>query len=272
MLGIASQLEHHYRRLGCEHFQRLPCHSDKFHHHDNAVIQTCSYTHIGGFNSGGAFSLDSGSFANFTQTSMSNGSDSGGASFGVAGVNGNYNVTGMSLGNSQGTVAIVAFKSNSLAVTSPATLPDGALSNAYNYTPAGCRWKGCLDLVITSGALQTGLSLNASTGAITGMPTSGPTNSVTFQVADTNSHTASQAESIKVSSSPNAIALVQSKNQVTSSSTIVFASNVTAGDLVIVNYGWSYGPILGTCTDSLGTPFQLRFFRYSFYSGTGTLA
>lgn len=182
------------------------------------------------------------------------------AGFLVGGGNGNYSVKWTNATNTTGTCAIIAFKSASLAVTSPAVLPDGALSTSYSYTLTAAGGSGAYTWSITSGALQSGLSLNTSTGAITGTPLAGPTNSITFQVADTNSHTATEAVTLKVANSLNAITFVQGKTQA-SGATLAFTSNVTSGNLVVVNSGWSNGVTMSLCSDTLGTPFKLLFFQ-----------
>ncbi|HMY73819.1 MAG TPA: putative Ig domain-containing protein, partial [Blastocatellia bacterium] len=52
----------------------------------------------------------------------------------------------------------------------PGTLPGGTVGTAYNQTVAASP-AGSYNYAVTSGALPTGLSLNAGTGAITGAPT-----------------------------------------------------------------------------------------------------
>lgn len=177
-----------------------------------------------------------------------------------AGANTTYNVKWTNASNSTGTCAIIAFQSNSIAITSPTALPDAGLNVAYNYTLTATGGAGSYTWSITSGALQTGLSLNTSTGAITGTPTAGPQNSITFQVTD-GTHTTTKAVTLKVATTLNAISFVQGKTQNSGTSGLAFTSNVTSGNLIVANSGWSSGITTRACTDTLGTPFQLIFFE-----------
>jgi len=226
------------------------------------------YSVIGGSLAGGNLLDPATSIANGWVQIGGAASSSAGYVFG--GTNGSYNAKWTNTTNSSGTCATVAFQSNALAVTSPATLPDGGLSTAYSYTLTATGGKGAYTWSITSGSLQTGLSLNTSTGAITGTPTAGPQNSITFQVADTNSHTATEATTLKVSSALNAITFVQGKTQGSGVGTLAFTSNVTSGNLVVVNSGWSNGVTSNSCTDTLGTPLQVLFFENTQQSAVNT--
>ncbi len=77
-----------------------------------------------------------------------------------------------------------------LAVT-PATLPQGAISEAYPSTSlAATGGLPAYAWSITAGALPGGLTLNGSTGAITGTPTASGTFTFTAQVKDSLNNTA----------------------------------------------------------------------------------
>ena len=65
------------------------------------------------------------------------------------------------------------------------TLATGAIGEAYNQTLVATGGLGGYVWSTTSGALQAGLSLNASTGAISGTPTASGANSITFRATDT---------------------------------------------------------------------------------------
>ncbi|HWC97236.1 MAG TPA: putative Ig domain-containing protein [Candidatus Sulfopaludibacter sp.] len=216
------------------------------------------YSHIGGFQSAGQMDVNSASLPSWTQVSNKDGADSQAAAFAVAGTNGSYSMTWNNATNTQVTTMIVAFKSKSLAITSAATAPDGGQSVAYDYTLLAAGGKGAYTWSITSGALQPGLSLNSSTGEISGTPSYGPTNSITFQVADTNSNTATATISLKVASALNSVSLLQGKSTAVTANTLAFTSNVTAGSLLIAITGWNNTDSKFTyCTDTAGTPLQL---------------
>jgi hypothetical protein len=216
------------------------------------------YSHIGGFQNAGVFGYGSG----YTGLGSVDGNDSSAAEFQIAGANGSYTSTFSNRTNTQGVIAIVALKSNSLTIRSPAVLPDGALTNAYNYTLVATGGVGSYTWSITAGSLQSGLSLNTSTGAITGTPTASSTNTITFHVTD-GTNSANLTATLKVGGSLSTITLVQSISSATSGDAIslVFPSNVTAGNLIVAAGGYNGGSPSGSgavqlCTDSRGTVFQ----------------
>ncbi len=137
---------------------------------------------------------------------------------------------------------------------SPSTLPDGSLTNAYNYTLQATGGVSTYTWSITSGHLQPGLSLNTSTGAITGTPTAGPQNTITFHVTD-GTNTANLTATLKVSSVANTATFVQGKTGAVPDSA-TFASNVTSGHLIFVDNVKSLNDTFDSCTDSIGTTFQ----------------
>jgi large repetitive protein len=159
-----------------------------------------------------------------------------------------------------GTVAAVLFKSLSgITMQSPTALPDAGLSLAYGYCLQATGGNASYTWSITSGSLQPGLSLNTSTGCISGTPTSGPTNTLTFHVTDGTNSADLTSATLKVAASLNTPTLVQAKSA--SSSTVVFTSNITSGNLILVsrtdNFGVLPNGLLGTCTDTRGTVFQI---------------
>jgi large repetitive protein len=89
---------------------------------------------------------------------------------------------------------------NSLAVNPP-TLPAGTQNVAYNQTVTASGGTGPYTFALTSGALPTGLSLNASTGAITGTPTGSGTSNFTIQATDSIGDTGSRAYAVNIGTS-----------------------------------------------------------------------
>jgi hypothetical protein len=76
-------------------------------------------------------------------------------------------------------------------IITTSTLPNGVVGAAYAATLAATGGTTPYTWSLTSGALPTGLSLNASTGAIGGQPSQGVTNTpLTFKVTDSTSPTA----------------------------------------------------------------------------------
>jgi len=88
------------------------------------------YAHVGGFNSGGAFVIGGG----YTTAGIQQGHDSAAQEFKIAGTNGGYTASFNTTGNTDVTLVTIALRSAPITFQSPALLPDGALSKAYNYT------------------------------------------------------------------------------------------------------------------------------------------
>jgi Putative Ig domain len=84
------------------------------------------------------------------------------------------------------------------------TLPNGIVGANYNQTVAFTGGHGPFTWSISSGALPTGFSLNAATGAITGSSSPANTYSFTVKVVDSSNpaQTASQALSISIVNGP----------------------------------------------------------------------
>jgi len=88
------------------------------------------------------------------------------------------------------------------------SLPGATVGTAYSQTLASSGGTGATTWSISVGALPSGLSLNASTGAITGTPTTAGTVNFTVMVTDSATPTAStdtQALSIVVAASAPAV-------------------------------------------------------------------
>jgi hypothetical protein len=222
--------------------------------------------YAGGFRSGGVFGIQTGSIATDVPVNFSNGADSQGMFYYFAGNAGSNNCTFTNATNDQGTVAIVALQASSIAIQSPAALPDGALSNAYKYTELATGGVGSYTWSISSGSLPSGLSINSSTGAITGTPTTSNNYSFTVQVTD-GTHTATKSSTIKVTTGLNTPTVVQTKGCASNGNcaSLLFASNVTSGNLIVANVGWLFGTTMTPeyCTDGVGTPFQLLFWEFN---------
>ncbi len=68
------------------------------------------------------------------------------------------------------------------------TLPSGAIGAPYSQTLAATGGLGGYTWSITSGTLQTGLTLNSATGQISGTPTAGGAATITFRATDSGSN------------------------------------------------------------------------------------
>jgi hypothetical protein len=212
------------------------------------------WAHVGGTQSGGIFTQAAG----FYYGGHQQGHDSAAQEFKITGVNGSYSASFNNSVNSDITLVTIALQPVTIAIQSPTQLPDGALTNAYNYTLLSTGGTGAVTWSITSGSLQSGLSLNASTGAITGTPVSSTTNNITFQVTD-GTHTTTKATTLKIGGTLNTPTLVQSKitgSNAGTNNTFAFTSNVTAGNTILI----AVRPLTANgllCTDSVNTIYHL---------------
>ena len=214
------------------------------------------YASVGGSQSGGIFSIGSG----YSWLGNQGGHDSAEQEFKVAGTNGGYTASFGTSVNTDVTLVTIALQSKPIAIQSPNLLPNGALSKAYNYTLLALGGTGSYTWSITSGSLQSGLSLNASTGAITGTPLSSSNNSITFRVND-GTNSATLATTLKIAATLNTPALVQTKgppNNIGSTPTLAFTSPVTLGDVLLVAMEGGGVP----CTDSVGTIYRHMYLDF----------
>jgi hypothetical protein len=188
------------------------------------------------------------------------GSDAMCQEYAIAGANGSITATMPNKNIGSGTTMIVALPPLALAITSPATIPDGVKSQTYSYQLNGVGGTGTYTWAITAGALQSGLSLNASTGVISGTPTTSSVTSVTVQITDGSSATATKSINLTIGGTANTASVVQSK-QSSNSATVVYASNVTAGNLLFIAKTFTSNSgttgIVNYPTDSLGTVYTL---------------
>ena len=89
-------------------------------------------------------------------------------------------------------------------VLSPADVPDGQATIAYNTTITATGGVGPLTYSISAGALPPGLTLNASTGAITGIPTTAGTYNFTVRAVDPDRpmYNGTRAYSVGIAAAP----------------------------------------------------------------------
>jgi hypothetical protein len=156
---------------------------------------------------------------------------------------------------------------------SPTTLPNGFLSTAYSQTLTQTGLSGTPAWSVSVGALPTGLSLNATSGAITGTPTALGTFNFTVEVTDGTCST-SQAYTVVISCTgvsvnpatlPNATQLVaysQTLTQTGLSGTITWS--VSAGTLPT---GLTLNASSGVIS---GTPSALGTFNFTVQATDGT--
>jgi hypothetical protein len=101
-------------------------------------------------------------------------------------------------------VAICAPAATCPVITlNPGTLPNGILGAPYSQTVSGVGGTAPYTFTVSSGALPSGLTLNATTGMISGTPSAAATFTFTITATDTNSCPGSQAYSIVIVGSPN---------------------------------------------------------------------
>ena len=91
----------------------------------------------------------------------------------------------------------VSIGTSSLTLT-PSTLPNGTQGNAYSQTITASGGTGPYTFAIASGALPSGLSLNAATGAITGTLSGSGVSNFTIQATDSIGNIGSNAYTVSV--------------------------------------------------------------------------
>ncbi|MBX5480743.1 MAG: putative Ig domain-containing protein [Myxococcaceae bacterium] len=106
--------------------------------------------------------------------------------------------------NGQGDTAPVAFTIYALPAITTASLPTPYRAVTYSATLTASGGKAPLTWSIASGALPTGLSLNAGAGQITGTPTASGPFTFSVQVSDANNKTATKSFTLTV---PPALAI-----------------------------------------------------------------
>lgn len=207
------------------------------------------YGRIAGFRSAGFFAPGTG----YTYSWDSNLNDSVGSEFSLAGTNGTYNATWSNTTNDQGNYILIALKAATVLAVTTEALPVAALSVPYSYSLAAEAGTGAYTWAITAGALPTGLTLSGN--LISGTPTAGlGDNSLTFQVTDGAATTATKSLVLHLAASFPAISEVQTNND---SNALAFASNVTAGNLLLVSQQCEQPDCINVVTDTRSTVYRL---------------
>jgi hypothetical protein len=222
----------------------------------------CIYGGAGNDNSAGWQGVQDADVGTWWQVGSTAGADSGSGFLRIGGAAGAGNTITADNGGTSGTLFNVAFKSNALAINSPAAAPDGDTTHTYAYTELATGGAGAYTWSISAGALPTGLSINSSTGAITGTPTVSNNYTATIQVQDAGAvHTATKVTTFAIATALNSIAFVQGTSVAAGhlgDNTLAFPSNVTAGNTLMVNMGAGADRAkIGFCTDSVGTAYKL---------------
>ena len=207
---------------------------------------------------------------------------------------GNYNFTIQSTDSTPNTGTrnySVTIGTNSLTVN-PASLPNGSQGIAYSQTVSASGGTGPYTFAVTSGALPTGLSLNAASGAITGTPSGSGVSNFTIQATDTVGNIGTRAYAVNIGTAtltvnpatlPNGSQGIAYSQTVTASGgngTYTFA--VSAGALPAgLSLNGASGAITGTPSGSGASNFTIRAIdtngsigtrAYSVNIGTTTLA
>ncbi len=107
----------------------------------------------------------------------------------------NFDVTATDTVTATGTTSYTVVI-NPLMVISPASLPDHTINVAYSQTVSKTNGTGAATFAVTSGALPTGLSINAGTGVISGTPTATGTFNFDITATDTVGSTTTKSYSI----------------------------------------------------------------------------
>lgn len=107
-----------------------------------------------------------------------------------------------SAGTAPAKQALTIVVATGLAITTAPALPPVTINTAYSETLTASGGTGALTWAITTGALPTGLTLNAATGAITGTPKVAGSFSFTAKVTDSKSVTATQAFTLTIAATP----------------------------------------------------------------------
>ena len=127
--------------------------------------------------------------------------------------------------------------SPSINISTPTSGLAGTFGNSYSLAASSSGGSGSNVYAIASGALQSGLSLNTSTGAISGTPTATGDSAITLSVTDSNGATASTS-SFTISIGRREITIASDNKTAAYSGTSASVSNsftISAGTLVVTN-------------------------------------
>jgi hypothetical protein len=128
------------------------------------------------------------------------------------------------------TIATTSVPSGSMGTTYSATLQASGGSSPYS-------WK------VASGALPTGLSLNASSGAISGKPSSSGTSTFTAEVTDASSSTAKKSFSVAVAEAAQPLTITTTSVPNGSTNTAYSAFLYAGGGQTPYNWAISAGSL-----------------------------
>ena len=175
---------------------------------------------------------------------------SSGALSGTPTAGGTFNFTVSATDSSTGTGPYTGSRAYTLIIDvptitiSPATLPNGTITFAYNQTVAASDGTAPYTYAITAGALPNGLSLNPVTGQISGTPTSTGTFNFTVTATDSSTgagpYTGSRAYSVTIDGNTT-VTINQGAGQTDPTSLspiafdVVFSASVTGFDGSDVN-------------------------------------
>ena len=159
----------------------------------------------------------------------------GESSYFLAGAAGTQTASFLGGGGTWGMAPMITlFKPTSLIIGST-LLPEGGKNTAYYAKLQAYGGVGAYTWTITAGSLQTGLSLNASTGEITGTPTASGNNSITFHVVGATSGSASATLSLNIGSALQTI-LVRSSCTFSAIGVGPCSPSAQAGDTIDILY------------------------------------
>jgi len=144
----------------------------------------------------------------------------------VTGAPGSYSATFNNNGAS-GIAAVLLLQSNSLAITTPSTLPSAVANSPYSYTLQAAGGVSTYTWSKTGGTLPSGLTLSSS-GVISGTPLGSAPGTATVKVTD-GTNTATQTVSIHVGTSYLTPTVRTASTQYGGSNAVA----VHAGDVVI---------------------------------------
>lgn len=208
------------------------------------------YCYISGFQNTGVLQPASPSLLAGAQ----NQADSRGIGYQVTGTNGSQSCTFNNVNNTKGNYVVIALKPVSGLTITTTSLPTASTSNAYSYQMQAIGGVGAYTWSISSGTLQTGLSINSSTGVISGTATAG-TQTFTVQAVGATSGTGTKSLTLTVNGTASTPTFVQSS---TGSSGVTGSVTGTSGNVNVVsvyhytNGNFSFSPP----TDTAGTTYQ----------------
>ncbi len=160
----------------------------------------------------------------------------------------------------------ISIGTNSLTVN-PATISDGAVGVAYSQTVNANGGTAPYTFAISSGALPTGLSLDANSGAITGTPSIAGAFTFTIQATDANSNTGSRSYTVSVDPAPltvNPSSLPNGSQGVAYSQTVTASGGTAPYTYAVLSGALPTGLSLNTSNGAItGTPTVAGAFNFT---------